>query len=74
MCDIEGLHPLLREQKQHGQCGATWSETKPVIQHEVVGEKEGSHINCDDGFHDLADDWKQADVSAVEGIRFFTFL
>ena len=27
-------------------------------------------VNCDDGFHDLADDWKEALWSVVEGIRF----
>ena len=55
MSDIEGLHPLLGESKQHVQGGVTWSESKLVIGDEVVGEKEGFHINCDDGFHDLAD-------------------
>ena len=32
------------------------------------------NVNCNDGFHDLADVWKLADGSGVEGIRFFTFL
>ena len=51
----------------------TSSETKLLISDEVVGEKEGFHINSDDGFHDLADDWKQADRSVVQRIRFCTF-
>ena len=58
MSDIEGLHPLSGESKQHAQDGVTLPETKLVIQDEVVGEKEGFHINCDEGFHDLADEWK----------------
>ena len=28
------------------------------------------YVNCDDGFHDLADDWKWADWFAVKGIPF----
>ena len=48
MSNIEGLHPLLGELKQHVQGGVTYSETKLVIRDEVVGEKEGFHINCDD--------------------------
>ena len=31
MSDIEGLHLLLGEYKQHVQGGVTWSETKLVI-------------------------------------------
>ena len=36
--DIEGVHPLLGESKQHVQGGVTWSETELVIYDEVVGE------------------------------------
>jgi len=57
MSDIEGLHSLLSEKKQHVQGGVTWSETQLVIWDDVGG-KEGFHINCDDGFHELADDGK----------------
>ena len=57
LSDIEGLHPFLGEQKQHVQGGVTSSETKLVNKDEVVDEKEGFHINCDDGFQYLADDW-----------------
>ena len=31
MSDIEGLHPLVDELKQHVQGGVTWSENKLVI-------------------------------------------
>ena len=31
MSDIEGLHPLLGESKQHVQGGMTWSESDLVI-------------------------------------------
>ena len=41
MSCIEYLHPLLREQKQHIQGRATWSETKLMIGNQAVGEEEG---------------------------------
>ena len=50
MSNIEGLHPLLGESKQHVQGRVTRSESELMISDEVVGEKGG--------FHDLADDWK----------------
>ena len=31
MSDIEGLHPLLGEEKRHVQSGVTWSESELVI-------------------------------------------
>ena len=31
-------------------------------------------INCDDGFHDLAEDWKQGDWFVVQGIHFLYLL
>jgi len=58
MSDIEGLHSLLSEKKQHVQGGVTWSETQLVIWDEIIREKEGFYVNCDDGFLDLTDDWK----------------
>ena len=56
--DIKGLHPLLGEYKQHVQGRVTGSESKLMICDKAVGEKEGFYVNVDDGFHDLADDWK----------------
>ena len=32
------------------------------------------YVNCDDGFHDLSDDWKEANWAVVKEIRFCTFL
>ena len=57
MSDIEGLHPLLGEQKQHVQGRVTRSESELMICDEAVGEKQGFYVN-NDGFHDLADDCK----------------
>ena len=40
----------------------------------VIEEEEGFDVGSDDGFHNLADDWEQADWSVVAGISFCTFL
>ena len=61
MSSIEDLHPLLGEQKQHIQGRVTWSETKLMIGNQAVGEEEGFLVRSDDGFHNLADDWENAD-------------
>ena len=74
LCDlmfgIEDLHPLLGKQKQHIQCRVTWSESKLMIGNQAIGEEEGFNVRSDDGFHDLADDWEQADWSVIAGICF----
>ena len=44
MSDIEDLHPLLGEQKQHIQGRMTWSETKLRIGNQAIGEKEGFNV------------------------------
>ena len=38
----------------------TWSKSKLMVRNQAIGEKEGFDVGSDDGFHDLADDWKQA--------------
>ena len=73
MSGIEFLSPLLREQKQHIQGRVTWSETKLMSGSQAIGEEEGFHVESDDGFHYLADDWDKADWSVVAGICFCTF-
>ena len=40
MSNIEGLHPLLGESKQHVQGRVTMSESETMICDEAVGEKE----------------------------------
>ena len=52
----------------------TWSETKLVIRDEVVGEKEGFHINCDDGLHYLADVGSKLIGLQLRGSIFAPFL
>ena len=44
MSDIEDLHPLLGERKQHIQGGVTWSETKLKIGNQAIGEEEGFNV------------------------------
>jgi len=76
MADIAGHHPLLGEKKQHVKGGVTLSETKLVILNEVHGERgrmEGFLIKCNDGFHDMAEDWKCANRSAAQEISFCIF-
>ena len=63
---------MLGEQKQHIQGRVARSESKMVILDEVVEEKERLHVNCDDGFHDLAD-CKEDNRSVVKRICFCTF-
>ena len=58
LSDVEGLHSLVGDQKQNVQDGVTWSDSEFMICNQSIGEKEGFVVNCDDGFHDLADDWK----------------
>ena len=55
MSDIEGLHQLVGEQKQHVQGRVTRSEADLMILDEVIGEKKGFYVNWDDTCHDLAD-------------------
>ena len=56
MFRTEDLHPLLEEQKQHIQGRVTWSESKLMIENQVIGEEKGFNVGRDDGFHNLADD------------------
>ena len=74
MSAIEDLHPVLGKQKQHFQGRVTWSKLKLMIRNQAVREEEGFDVGSDDGFHDLADDWEQADWSVVVGICFCTFI
>ncbi len=55
MPDIDGLHPLLGEYKQHFQSRANWSESKLMIRDQAIWEEEGFDIRSNDGFHDFAD-------------------
>ena len=45
-----------------------------MIGNQAIGEGEGFDVGSNDGFHDLADDWEQADWFVVAGISFCTFL
>ena len=74
MSGNEDLHPLLGEQKQHIQGGATWSESKLMIRNQAIGVEEGFNVRSDDGFHNLAGDCKKTDWSVVAGICFCTLL
>ena len=74
MSEIEDLHPLLGEQKQHIQGRVTWSESKLIIGNQAMREEEGFNVGSDDRFHNLADDWEKADWSVVARICFCTFL
>ena len=65
---------MLGKQNQHVQGGVTWSESKLMVRNQTIGKEEGFDIKSDDGLHDLADDWEQADWSEVAGISFCTFL
>ena len=60
----EELNPA---QKQHVLVGATGSESERMVQifAEVVRENKGFDIDCDDRFHDLADE-----MSVVSGSFF----
>ena len=58
---------MLGEQKQHIQGRVTWSQSKLMIGNQAID------VGSDDEFHDLADDWEQADWSVVAGICFSTF-
>uniref|UniRef100_A0A8C4QBH9 Villin 1 n=1 Tax=Eptatretus burgeri TaxID=7764 RepID=A0A8C4QBH9_EPTBU len=74
MSDIECLHPMLGESKQHVPGGVTWSETKLVIRDAIVREKEAFHINDNDGFQNLADDWKyDCYILDQGGVRIFVW-
>ena len=46
--DIEGLHPLLGEQKQHVQGRMTWSESELIVRDQALGEEEEFDVYCDD--------------------------
>ena len=65
---------MLGKQKQHVQCGVSWSESKLMIGNQAIGEEEGFNVGSDDGFHYLADDREKADWSVVAVICFCTFL
>ena len=43
------------------------------IRNQAIAEEEGFDVRSDDGFHNLADAWEEADWSAVAGIHFPTF-
>ena len=73
MSGIEDLHQLLGEQKQYVQSRVTLSETKLMIRNQAIGEEEGFNIGSNDGFHNLADDWENANWSVVVKICFCTF-
>ena len=45
-----------------------------MIGNQAIGQEEEFNVGSDDGFHDLADDWEQADWSVVAGICVCTFL
>ena len=70
MFGTQDLHPLLGKQKQHIQGIVTWSKSKLMIRNQAIGEEEEERFNVgsDDGFHDLAHEWEQADWSIVVGI------
>ena len=73
MFGIKELHPLLGKQEQHIQGRVTWSESKLMVGNQAIGEEEGFDVGSDYGFHDLADDWEQAEWSVVAGISFCIF-
>ena len=68
MSAIEDFHPLLGEQKQHIQGRVTWCESKLMIGNQAICEEGAFDFGSDDEFHDLADDWEQAEWSVVVGI------
>ena len=45
-----------------------------MIGNQAIGEEEVFDVRSVDGFYNLADDWEQADWSAVAGICFCIFL
>ena len=45
-----------------------------MVGNQAIGEEEGFDVGSDDGLHDLANDWEQADWSVVAGTCFCTFL
>ena len=51
----------------------TWSTSKLMVRNQAIGEEEGFNVGSDDGFHDLSDDWEQADWSVVQGSVFAPF-
>ena len=52
----------------------TLLKSKLMVRNQAIGEEEGFDVRSDDGVHDLADDWEQADWPVVVGTCFFTFL
>ena len=47
-------------------------ETKLMIEDQSGGEKEGFYVTCNDRFHDLAYNCKQANWPIVKRIHFCT--
>ena len=44
-----------------------------MVRNQTIGEEEGFDVGSDDGFHNLADDWEQADWFVVAWISFAPF-
>ena len=45
-----------------------------MVGNQAIGEEEGFDVRSNDGFHDLADDWEQADWSVLAVISFCSFV